>query len=116
MATARKRVIHQYRAEIDGTVVWEGEGDTYKVIPAEFRDRPADTPDGEPHPPAVHLYESGELIGVQISLAEEDDQMVDELPAAIEQARQVGDAVRVEQLERNLSGVHARRLARPVQP
>lgn len=61
---------NQYRVEIDGKTVWEGKGDSPKVIPAEYRDRPAD---GDP---AHYLYEKvGRneecLYGVQASFAEE---------------------------------------------
>lgn len=67
-----------YRVEVDGETVWTGEGDDYKVIPAEYRDRPADT--DPPH----YLYESVEddngehgaadqLFAIQVSLAHEAD-------------------------------------------
>lgn len=54
----------KYRVKVDGRTVWKGEGDTYKVIPAKYRDRPAK---GEP---AHHLYEAADggdevLFGVQ---------------------------------------------------
>lgn len=65
-----------YRVEVDGETVWEGEGDNYRVIPSEYLDRPADAAEGDPHPPAHFLYETVEgggeqLFGVQISLIEE---------------------------------------------
>jgi hypothetical protein len=66
----------KYRVEVDGETVWEGKGDTVRDIPAEWSNRPADSPPGEPHPPAHFLYvvERGKetLIGVQISQAEEE--------------------------------------------
>lgn len=67
-----------FRVEVDGETVWSGEGDSYKVIPAEYRDRPVDREsDSDPHPPAHFLYATavdGEevLVGVQVSLAEEE--------------------------------------------
>lgn len=67
----------KYRVEIDGETVWTGEGDGIKTIPAEYLERPADAADGDPHPPAHFLFETPDdgdeqLIGVQVSLAEED--------------------------------------------
>jgi hypothetical protein len=59
----------KYRVKVDGKTVWKGEGDDYKAIPAEYRDRPAD---GEP---AHYLYEEtadGEqLFGVQAATDQE---------------------------------------------
>jgi hypothetical protein len=51
----------KYSVKVDGKTVWKGEGDDYKVIPAEYRARPGD---GEP---AHVLIEDGETIGVQRS-------------------------------------------------
>jgi hypothetical protein len=55
-----------YRVEQDGKVVYEGKSKQYDKdgIPAEWRDRPTS---GE-----VRLYVDDELIGVQISQADED--------------------------------------------
>jgi hypothetical protein len=63
----------QYRVEIDGQVVWSGEGEGSKAIPAEYRERPADTPEGEPHPTPVILFEDDAIIGVQVSRGHERD-------------------------------------------
>lgn len=70
-----------YSVEIDGETVWSGDGDDYKVIPAEYRDRPANAVDGEPHPSPHVLIEDDEIIGVQVSLAHEDDLENDAHPA-----------------------------------
>jgi hypothetical protein len=78
----------KYRVEIDGETVWDGEGDDWTAIPAEYRDRPADTADGEPHPSAHHLFESvgdeetgvhgeaDQLFGVQIAHTDELEQII----------------------------------------
>lgn len=60
-----------YRVKIDGKTVWKGEGDDYKVIPAEYRNRPAQEV-GDPYPSPHILFETDEdgveqIIGVQVS-------------------------------------------------
>lgn len=55
-----------YRVDVDGTTVWTGETDDYQgltVFPAEYRGRPET---GE-----VCLFVNDELIGRQISEADE---------------------------------------------
>lgn len=57
----------EYRVEIDGETVWSTTTDEYEgcfeVFPAEYTDRPES---GE-----VYLIVDGEIIGRQISLAQE---------------------------------------------
>ena len=68
---ARKAAAHRYRVDdARGNVMWEGEGDDYKAVPPEFRDRPGD---GEPAHYIYQVADDGEavLIGVQRSEAEE---------------------------------------------
>lgn len=62
----------KYRVKVDGRTVWKGDGDDYKAIPAEYRDRPTD---GDP---ARYLYETlddgtEQLFAVQTSFAEEGE-------------------------------------------
>lgn len=63
-----------YRVEIDGETVWEDERDDdlgAKAFPAEYLTRPV-AEEGQPFPSAHVLYLNDEIIGVQISQAEED--------------------------------------------
>jgi hypothetical protein len=78
----------KYRVEIDGQTVWSGEGDDYKVIPAQYRDRPANAAAGEPHPSPHYLYESvgdsdvaDQLFGIQVSLDHEVDLEIPDHPS-----------------------------------
>lgn len=70
-----------YRVDVDGKTVWTETRDSYEgdgVFPAEYLNRPADTPEGEPHPSPVYLYlatddEEPVLIGIQRSHGHEAD-------------------------------------------
>lgn len=79
-----------YRVDVEGVTVWTEERDSYEglgVFPTELFKRPADTPDGEAHPPAAHLYIDDEVIGVQRSHGDEADL----LAAAADQLESDGD-------------------------
>lgn len=55
----------QYRVEVDGETVWSGEGDDYKVIPEQYRNRPVQGV-GDPYPSPHVLFESTTEDGEQI--------------------------------------------------
>jgi hypothetical protein len=92
-----------YSVQVDGKTVWTKEADAYEgldVFPREHFNRPADTPDGEPHPSPAVLLLDDVVIGVQRSHGDERDQL---LAAAADESNPVAKA----ELERYAADAHA---------